>query len=44
MARRHDVLIEHGDKLAHVKVSCQGQGCPLCASRVEDRARITSVK
>ena len=42
---RHDIVIEHpAAKVAHVKVTCQGKGCPLCASTAENRARISFVK
>jgi hypothetical protein len=41
----HQLVIEHPKaKDAHVKVACQGKGCPLCASTAEERARITFVR
>lgn len=41
---KHELVIEQTSaKTKHVKVGCQGKGCPLCASRAEDRARIAFV-
>lgn len=42
---KHEIVIEHSTaRTTHAKVACQGKGCPLCASRAEDRARIAFVK
>lgn len=43
MRKSHETVIEHGDKLATVRVACQGKACPLCASTTENRARISFV-